>query len=111
MQMHRKLPRKILGGLNRAVFAQTQFMIKYKAQWKNIPYEKVSPQNNSKTCPICGEKNKSAEWHKFECECGVVANRHLVGCMNIAKKHENESLCYRLDRKAMNTILSANFPV
>jgi len=111
MQMHRKLPRKILGRLNRAVFSQIQFMLKYKSQWLDIPYDRVSSYGNSQTCPICGEKNKSAEWHKFECQCGVTANRHLVGCLNILKKHENEGPCYRLDRDVMKPILRMNIPV
>jgi len=117
MQPHRKLPRKILGRLNRAVFNQIQFMIDYKAKWKNIPHQYVSARNNSKTCPICGGKNSSAEWHRFTCECGVEANRDVIACMNIVEKKrtsEDEGLRYGPDRevmKALNAVLSMNFPV
>ena len=117
VQPHRKLPRKILGRLNRAAFNQIQNMINYKAEWKNVPYQYVSARNNSKTCPICGGKNKSAEWHRFICSCGVEANRDLVACMNIIEKkrtNEDEGLRYGPDREVMNVInavLNTNFPV
>lgn len=118
LQLHRKFPRKILGRLNRAVFNQVQHMLNYKAEWKNIPYVYVSAQNNSQMCPICGEKNTSAEWHTFTCKCGVQNSRHLVACLNMCekkrKKHEDESHSYRLDREKMcvlKPILSTKFPV
>ncbi len=118
MQPHRKLPRKILGRLNRAVFNQIQGMIDYKARWKNIPHIYVSPQNNSSRCPICGGKNKSAEWHSFKCSCGIETNRHLLACVNMMekkrKKNEDESPRYRLDRESMDVLkqtLSVTIPV
>ncbi|MFH1456407.1 MAG: hypothetical protein ABIF40_05675 [archaeon] len=33
IQKHRKLPRKILGRLNRAIFNQIQFLLKHKSEW------------------------------------------------------------------------------
>ncbi len=117
-QRHRKLPKKILGRLNRAVFNQIQYMIDYKARWKNIPHIYVSSQNNSNRCPICGGKNKSAEWHSFKCSCGIETNRHLLACVNMMekkrKKNEDESPRYRLDRESMDVLkktLSVTVPV
>ncbi len=118
MQPHRKLPRKILGRLNRAAFNQIQNMIDYKAKWKNVPHVYVSSRNNSRSCPICGGKNKSAEWHNFKCSCGIETNRHLLACVNMMekkrKKNEDESPSYRLDREAMGVLrktLSVTIPV
>ncbi|MDP3727941.1 MAG: zinc ribbon domain-containing protein [bacterium] len=111
MLPHRKLPRKILGRLNRAVFRKVQWMLDYKAEWENIPYTYVSAWNNSQMCPICGGKNKSAEWHTFQCSCGSTANRHLNACLNIAKKYENERLRLSLDRSAMNYIMEVSTSV
>jgi IS605 OrfB family transposase len=108
MLPHRKLSRKILGRLNRTVFRKTQYMLNYKAEWENVPYTFVSAVNNSKTCPICGGTNKSAEWHKFECQCGNKANRHVNACINIAKKYEDERLRFSLDQGAMSYLMAVS---
>lgn len=104
-QLHRRMPRYMLGRLNRWMCRRIQRFIDYKARWKDVPLGYVSAHNNSKVCPRCGGiMEPSSDWHTGSCGCGLVANRHWVACVNIANKAENEGLWFGPDWRVMEPL-------
>jgi IS605 OrfB family transposase len=66
---------------NWSFYRLSQF-IEYKANLTGIKVEYVNPAYTSQTCPKCSEKNKAQD-RKYECKCGFVIHRDVVGAMNI----------------------------
>lgn len=66
---------------NWSFYRLSQF-IEYKANLAGIKVEYVNPAYTSQTCPKCSEKNKAPD-RKYECKCGFVIHRDIVGAMNI----------------------------
>ncbi|WP_419884224.1 RNA-guided endonuclease TnpB family protein [Peribacillus sp. B-H-3] len=56
--------------------------IEYKAVLAGIKVEYVNPAYTSQTCPKCTEKNKAQD-RKYECPCGFITHRDVLGAMNI----------------------------
>lgn len=50
---------------------------------------KVSEAYSSQTCPHCGKRHKPTN-RNYECECGYVQHRDLVGAMNILNFNEKD---------------------
>ena len=105
LQWHRKLPRKLLGRLNRWMVRKIQFMLQYKSDWSSVPTSYVNPANTSKLCPRCGSRLEvSPDWHSLVCpSCNLVGNRHRIACINIAMRaiNEDEALRFGADWGAM----------
>lgn len=59
----------------------TKYIV-YKANLAGIKVEYVDPAFTSKKCPKCSENNKAKD-RKYECKCGFVNHRDIVGAMNI----------------------------
>ncbi|MDH2927268.1 hypothetical protein A1D19_08980 [Lonepinella koalarum] len=80
-------------GLNRSILDQSWFefrrQLDYKTQWRGGFLVAVTPQNTSRTCPVCGlvaKENRETQSH-FECiECGYSENADVVGAINILTK-------------------------
>lgn len=107
LQWHRKLPKKILGRLNRWMARWIQFIMQYKSDWSSIPTEYVNPYGTSSRCSRCGEKLNSSNWHSVSCpSCNLSGNRHQVACINIAMKSEDEGMRFVPDWQAMTRSLS-----
>jgi putative transposase len=67
-------------------FRDIQQKIEYKVQTKGLNVEYVNPKDTSRECPICGRINRP-NGHTYKCaNCGLIANRHIVGAWNIALK-------------------------
>jgi putative transposase len=103
LQPHRRMPRYMLGRLNRWMARRIQNFIDYKAEWLDIPKEYVNPRGTSSTCPRCGgELNPSSNWHVAYCiSCGLTGNRHYLSCVNIASRIEDEALRFGVDWRTM----------
>jgi len=56
--------------------------IEYKAAEEGIEVVFVDPRYTSQKCPACKKKNKSTG-RKYECSCGFVGHRDIVGATNI----------------------------
>ena len=111
LQWHRKLPRKLLGRLNRWMVRKIQFMLQYKSDWLSVPTSYVNPANTSKLCPRCGSKLEvSPDWHSLVCpSCNLAGNRHKIACVNIAKRVleiKDEVLRFGADWRAMQSLLA-----
>jgi len=111
LQWHRKLPRKLLGRLNRWMVRKIQFMIQYKSDWSSVPTSYVNPKDTSKLCPRCGSRLEvSPDWHSLVCpSCSLQGNRHRIACINIAKRaleNEDEALRFRADWGVMQPKLN-----
>jgi putative transposase len=65
-------------------FNDLQQKIEYKVKSKGLNVQYVNPKNTSKECPRCGQLNR-LNGHPYNCvNCGLIANRHIVGAWNIA---------------------------
>ena len=111
LQWHRKLPRKLLGRLNRWMVRKIQFMLQYKSDWIAVPTAYVNPKGTSSKCPKCGSKlEQSPDWHSMMCpSCNLAGNRHKIACINIAKRaleNEDEALRFGADWGAMQSLLA-----
>jgi len=106
LQWHRKLPRKLLGRLNRWMVRKIQFMLQYKSDWHATPTTYVNPANTSKLCPRCGSRLEvSPDWHSLVCpSCSLQGNRHKIACINIAMRaleNEDEGVWFTPDWRVM----------
>ncbi|AIY87302.1 transposase [Thermotoga sp. 2812B] len=62
-------------------------MIRYKAEQFGIEVKLISEANTSKTCPVCGAKNKP-NGRRYHCKtCGFEYHRDGVGAINIWKRY------------------------
>ena len=70
-------------------FYQLRQFIQYKAKAAGVPVVLVDPRNTSRTCPICGNIDKSNRktQAKFVCtKCGHTANADINAAINIANR-------------------------
>jgi len=74
-----KYSNKINGRLHRWSFRKFQQILEYKAKLSGIPVVYVNPRKTSSLCPICGSKLSPNGQRSLKCECGLVADRDVVG--------------------------------
>lgn len=113
LQWHRKLPRKLLGRLNRWMVRKIQFILQYKSEWYATPTTYVNPKGTSSRCPRCGGKLEvSPDWHSMMCpSCSLHGNRHKIACVNIAMcalENEDEALGFGADWGVMQSLIALN---
>jgi len=64
-------------------FRKFQTFIEYKANLESSPVIYVSPRKTSSLCPICGGRLIPNGQRLLKCECGLIADRDVVGSWNI----------------------------
>lgn len=63
-------------------FYRLSSYIEYKANLVGIKVEYVNPKYTSQACPMCEVRNKARD-RIYQCGCGFIQHRDLVGAMNI----------------------------
>jgi len=64
-------------------FAQIQSIIESKAKEHGIKIIYINPKGTSTYCPVCGSKLHLKKDRKLACNCGLIADRDLIGAWNI----------------------------
>ncbi len=75
--------RELNGRLHRWSFKKFQQILKYKAMLRGVDVINVNPHKTSSLCPICGGELSPNGQRLLKCECGLVANRDVIGGWNI----------------------------
>jgi len=75
--------KELNGRLHRWGFRKFQQVLEYKARLNGIEVVYVNPHKTSSLCPICGRELSPNGWRQLECECGLVADRDVIGSWNI----------------------------
>ena len=78
-----KYSKEINGRLHRWSFRKFQKILEYKAKLNGIEVVYVTPHRTSSLCPICGRKLSPNGQRLLKCECGLIADRDVVGSWNI----------------------------
>ena len=71
------------GRLHRWGFRKFQQVLEYKAKLNGVKVIYVNPRKTSSLCPICGRKLSPNGRRLLKCECGLIADRDVVGSWNI----------------------------
>jgi len=71
------------GRLHRWSFRKFQQILEYKAKLNGIEVIYINPRKTSSFCPICGRKLSPNGRRLLKCECGLIADRDVVGSWNI----------------------------
>ena len=66
---------------NWSFYRLTQY-IEYKAALAGILVEYINPAYTSQTCPRCGKRNHAND-RTYQCSCGYITHRDIVGAVNI----------------------------
>lgn len=75
--------KELNGRLHRWSFKKLQQIIEYKAKLNGVEVVYVDPHKTSSLCPICGERLSPNGQRLLKCECGLVADRDVVGSWNV----------------------------
>ena len=75
--------KELNGRLHRWSFRKFQQILEYKAKLNGIEVVYVNPHKTSSLCPICGRKLSPNGQRLLKCECGLIADRDVVGSWNI----------------------------
>ena len=75
--------KELNGRLHRWSFRKFQQILEYKAKLNDIKVIYVNPHKTSTLCPICGRKLSLNGQRLLKCECGLIADRDVVGSWNI----------------------------
>ena len=75
--------KELNGRLHRWSFRKFQRILEYKAKINGIEVIYVNPHKTSSLCPICGRKLSPNGRRLLKCECGLIADRDVVGSWNI----------------------------
>ena len=75
--------KELNGRLHRWSFRKFQQILEYKAKLNGIEVVYVTPHRTSSLCPICGRKLSPNGQRLLKCECGLIADRDVVGSWNI----------------------------
>ena len=75
--------KELNGRLHRWSFRKFQQILEYKAKLNGIEVIYVNPHKTSSLCPICGRKLSPNGQRLLKCECGLIADRDIVGSWNI----------------------------
>ncbi len=75
--------KELNGRLHRWSFRKFQQILEYKAKLNGIEVVYVNPHKTSSLCPICGGKLSPNGQSLLKCECGLIADRDVVGSWNI----------------------------
>ncbi len=75
--------KELSGRLHRWSFRKFQQILEYKAKLNSIEVIYVNPHKTSSLCPICGRKLSPNGRRLLKCECGLIADRDVVGGWNI----------------------------
>jgi len=75
--------KELNGRLHRWSFRRFQQILEYKAKLNGIAVIYVDPHKTSRLCPICGRKLSPNGRRRLKCECGLVADRDVIGSWNI----------------------------
>ncbi len=71
---------------------QLRQYITYKAAAVGISTELINEAYTSKTCPLCGARNKPKGRHYVCSQCGYVGHRDNVGCTQILSRRRTGNL-------------------
>lgn len=84
-----KRSKKVNQKLSQWCFGQLIEQLENKLGRYGIKMIKVSEAYSSQTCPHCGKRHKPTN-RNYECKCGYVQHRDLVGAMNILNFNEKD---------------------
>jgi len=80
---------------------QLRQYITYKAAAVGITVELINEAYTSKTCPICGTRNKPNGRHYACSQCGYVGHRDTVGCTQILSRRRTGQLAQMVPCEAI----------
>ena len=75
--------KELNGRLHRWSFRKFQEILEYKAKLNGIEVIHVNPHKTSSLCPICGRKLSPNGQRLLKCECGLIADKDIVGSWNV----------------------------
>jgi len=75
--------------LNQWNYGELMRLLQNKLEKHGVKFVKVNEAYTSQTCPRCGERHKPSS-RNYECKCGYVNHRDIVGAINILNFNETD---------------------